>query len=78
MSDLVVNPEDRFSDVAAHFTVDAVVSMFMRDNRILQDFCWMPSLKWSLQNLAIEMMMDVYQIPLRKHVRAIYCNILRL
>ena len=29
-----------------HFIVVARVSMFMRDDRILQIFCWMPESKW--------------------------------
>ena len=29
-----------------HFIIVARVSMFMRDDRILQNFCWMPEAKW--------------------------------
>ena len=29
-----------------NFIVIARVSMFMRDDRILQNFCWMPETKW--------------------------------
>ena len=38
--------------------------MFMRDDRILQNFCWMPEAKWRLQHLEIKIMMDVYQAVL--------------
>ena len=29
-----------------HFIIVARVSMFLRDDRILQNFCWMPEAKW--------------------------------
>ena len=29
-----------------HFIIVARVSMFMRDDRILQNFCWMPEAEW--------------------------------
>ena len=38
--------------------------MFMQDDRIIQNFCWMPEAKWSLQKLEIKIMMNVYQIVL--------------
>ena len=38
--------------------------MFMRDDRILQIFCWMPEADDALQHLEIKIMMDVYQIVL--------------
>ena len=31
-----------------HFIAVARVSMFMWDDSILQNFCWMPEAKWSL------------------------------
>ena len=47
-----------------HFTVDVPVSMLMLDYMILQNFRWISLEKWHLQHLAIEMMMNVYQILL--------------
>ena len=40
--------------------------MFMRDDRILQNFSCMPEAKWrlNLQHLEIKIMMDVYQTVL--------------
>ena len=38
--------------------------MFMRDNRILQNFCRMPEQNGALQQHEIKIMMDVYQIVL--------------
>ena len=38
--------------------------MFMQDDRILQNFCWMPEAKGALQHLEIQIMMDVYQTVL--------------
>ena len=35
--------------------------MFMRDDRILQNFCWIPEAKWRFQYLEIKIMMDVYK-----------------
>ena len=35
--------------------------MFMRDNRILQNFCLMSDANGILQHLEIKIMMDVYQ-----------------
>ena len=42
----------------------ARVSMFIRDDRILQNFCWMPEAKWRLQHLEIKIMMDFYETVL--------------
>ena len=38
--------------------------MFMRDDGILQTFCWMPEANGALQYLEIKLMMDVYQTVL--------------
>ena len=38
--------------------------MFMRDDRILQNFCWMPEGNGALQHIEIKIMMDVYQTVL--------------
>ena len=45
-----------------HLIVVARVSMFMRDDRILQNFCCMHN--GALQHIEIKIMMDVYQTVL--------------
>ena len=45
-----------------HLIVVARVPMLMRDNRFLQNFCWMPEANDPLQYL--EIIMDVYQTVL--------------
>ena len=47
-----------------HLIVVARVSMFMRDNRILQNFCCMPEAKWRFTIMIYMYMMDVYQTVL--------------
>ena len=38
--------------------------MFMQDDRILQNLCWLSEAFWALQHLEIEIMIDIYQIVL--------------
>ena len=41
--------------------------MFMWDDKIGQNFCWMPEAKMALQHLEIKMMMNIYQtVKLKK------------
>ena len=47
-----------------HLIVVARVPMLMRDDRFLQNFCWMPETNDSLQHLEIKIMMVVYQTVL--------------
>ena len=35
--------------------------MFIKGDRILQNFCWMPEAKWRFTTSEIKIMMDVYQ-----------------
>ena len=44
--------------------------MFMRDDRIMQNFCWMPEAKWRF-TIKIKIMMDVYQTFLAKPAQTI-------